>query len=177
MIFNTTTLNSDKFVRDFTELFIAPFKDNFIKTGSDNYKYKVVPNFYINPNKKNNYDSFSGLLAPELDESRFLNQKLASLLYLNNVYQFKLNGKTHRKSMAFVDVVKTAEIQQKDIFTASKWDRNNLGRHLITKVKHIFTFDRYLNEVETIKPYRLLEDGEDETMAEPNNINNLLTKK
>jgi hypothetical protein len=175
MIFNTTTLNSDSFVSDFTELFIKPFKDNFIKTGSNN-KYKVVPNFYINPNKKNNYDTLKGYLAPELDESRFLNQKLSSLLYLNNVYQFKLNGKTHRKSMAFVDVVKTAE-NQNGTFVASKWDRNNLGRHLITKVKHIFTFDRYLNEVETIKPYRLLDDGEEETSAEPNTINNLLTKK
>jgi hypothetical protein len=34
-----------------------------------------------------------------------------------------------------------------------------------------------LNEVETIKPYRLLDDGEEETSAEPNTINNLLTKK
>jgi hypothetical protein len=127
----------------------------------------------VNPNKKNNFNSFKGVLAPEIDEKRFLNEKLRSLLYLNNIYQFKLNGKTHRKSMAFVDVVKTAD-NKSNRFDSSKWDMNNLGRHLITKVKHIFAFDTYYNEIETIKPYRLLDGSEDEVSTKSNTINNFL---
>jgi hypothetical protein len=80
---------------------------------------------------------------------------------LNNVYQFRLIGKTHRKSLAFVDVTKVAENKNGN-FTATKWDLNNLGRHLVTSVKHIFEFDTYRNEIETIKPYRLA-DGADDT--------------
>lgn len=157
MIFNTTALNSDSFMKDFYTLFVEPFKQEFTKEGSQ--KFEVFPNFYPNPNKKNNYNTFKGNLSPEMDEKKFLNQKMSSLLYLNNVYQFQLVGKTHRKSMSFIDVVKTAE-NKNGKFVATKWDMNNLGRHLITKVKHIFTFDRYSNEIETIKPYRLV-DGDD----------------
>jgi hypothetical protein len=75
--------------------------------------------------------------------------------------------------MAFIDVVKTAE-NSNGSFVANKWDRNNLGRHLITKVKHIFTFDTYLNEIETIKPYRLLDENEDNQSSTPNTLNNFL---
>lgn len=163
MVFNLKTLNSESFMKDFYDLFVKPFKDLFSKDG--NQKYEVFPNFYPNPNKKNNYDSYKGVLPPELDEKKYLNQKLSSLLYLNNTYQFKLIGKTHRKSLAFVDVVKTAE-NKNGQFIATKYDMNVLGRHFITSVKHIFEFNTYRNEIETIKPYRLVDGDENGTTLE-----------
>jgi len=163
MVFNTTALNSESFMKDFYELFVKPFDNQFFKEG--NQKYNLFPNFYPNPNKKNNYNSLKGNLSPEMDEKKFLNQKMSSLLYLNNVYQFKLLGKTHRKSLSFVDVVKSAE-NKNGKYEATKWDMNNLGRHLITKVKHIFTFNTYTNEIETIKPYRFVDGNENGTTLE-----------
>jgi hypothetical protein len=157
MVFNLTTLNSDSFMKTFYDLFVKPFKEANFSTESKTLE--LFPNFYPNPNKKNNFNSFSGVLPPEMEEKKFLNQKLSTLLYLNNVYQFKLMGKTHRKSLAFIDVIKTAEIKDGK-YVATKWDMNNLGRHLITSVKHIFTFDKYMNEIETIKPYRLVDTAE-----------------
>jgi len=159
MVFNLKTLNSENFMNTYYELFVKPFKDEFKK--SNNGNYELYPNFYPNPNKKNNYDAHKGNIDPLMDENKFTNQKLSSLLYLNNVYQFRLIGKTHRKSLAFVDVTKVAENKNGN-FVATKWDLNNLGRHLITSVKHIFEFDTYRNEIETIKPYRLV-DGVDDT--------------
>jgi hypothetical protein len=154
MIFNLSTLNSDSFMKKFYDLFVKPFKPIFDMSG-----YEAFPNFYPNPNKKNNYNSYKGVLPPMMDEKKFLNQKLTALLYLNNVYQFKLIGKTHRKSLAFIDVTKTAEyIDGK--YKASASDRNVLGRHLITSVKHIFEYNTYKNEIETIKPYRLVDGNE-----------------
>jgi len=157
MVFNLTTLNSNSFMKEFYDLFVKPFKS--IQFRDENSTLELFPNFYPNPNKKNNFNSFSGVLPPEMEEKKFLNQKLSTLLYLNNVYQFKLIGKTHRKSLSFVDVVKTSEIKE-GRYVATKWDMNNLGRHFVTSVKHIFTFDKYMNEIETIKPYRLV-DGTD----------------
>jgi hypothetical protein len=154
MIFNLTTLNSDEFMKKFYDMFVKPFKTIFSDSG-----YEVFPNFYPNPNKKNNYNTYKGTLPPVLDEKKFLNQKLSTLLYLNNVYQFQLKGKTHRKSAAFIDVTKIAE-QTEDKYKASTYDRNVLGRHLLTSVKHIFEYNTYKNELETIKPYRLVDGDE-----------------
>ena len=152
MVFDLTTLNSESFMKTFYDLFVNPFKQTF--KGEAGKNLEAYPNFYPNPNKKNNYNTYKGFLSPALDEKKFLNQKLCSLLYLNNVYQFKLIGKSHRKSLAFVDVTKTAECKNGK-YVPTKWDLNTLGRHLITCVKHTFTHDTYNNHVETIKPYRL----------------------
>ena len=154
MVFDLTTLNSESFMKTYYDLFVEPFKNTFKKDGS--MELEAFPNFYPNPNKKNNYDTHKGFLSPALDEKKFLNQKLSALLYLNNVYQFKLVGKTHRKSLAFIDITKTAESKD-GRYIPTKWDLNTLGRHLITNVKHVFTFNTYYNEVETIKPYRLVD--------------------
>jgi hypothetical protein len=162
MVFDLTTLNSETFMKTFYDLFVKPFKDNF--NNSDNTKLEVFPNFYPNPNKKNNFDTNKGVLPPALDEKKYLNQKMASLLYLNNVYQYKLIGKTHRKTLSFMDVVKNAE-NKNGRFVATKWDLNNLGRHLVTSVKHVFEFDTYNNEIETIKPYRLSDGNETDSMS------------
>lgn len=161
MIFDLTTLNSESFMKNYYDLFVKPFKDGF--NNPDNTKLEVFPNFYPNPNKTNNYDTKKGALHPDLDEKKFLNQKMASLLYLNNVYQYKLTGKTHRRTLSFVDVIKTAE-NKNGKFIATKWDLNNLGRHLVTSVKHIFEFDTYQNEIETIKPYRLVDGNETDSI-------------
>ena len=163
MIFNLKTLNSESFMNDYYKLFVEPFETVFSK--GDNKKWAVFPNFYPNPNKKNNYDTHKGILPPELDEKKYLNQKLSSLLYLNNTYQFKLTGKTHRKTLAFVDVIKTAE-NKNGKFPATKYDMNVLGRHFITSVKHVFEFNTYRNEIETIKPYRLVDGEENGTTLE-----------
>jgi len=157
MVFDLTTLNSESFMKTYYDLFVAPFKETF--KGNAGKNLEAFPNFYPNPNKKNNYNTHKGYLSPALDEKKFLNQKLSALLYLNNVYQFKLIGKSHRKSLAFIDVTKTAE-SKNGKYVPTKWDLNTLGRHLITNVKHVFTFDAYYNEIETIKSYRLV-DGKD----------------
>jgi len=162
MVYDLTTLNSETFMKTFYELFVKPFKDGFGNT--ENTKLEAFPNFYPNPNKKNNFDTNKGVLPPALDEKKYLNQKMASLLYLNNVYQYKLIGKTHRKSLSFVDVIKTAE-NKNGRFVTTKWDLNNLGRHLITSVKHIFEFNTYQNELETIKPYRLVDGNESDSVS------------
>ena len=151
MIFDLTTLNGDSFTKDFIKLFLDPFKNVF--TGK-----KVVPNYYLSPNKKNNYSSNKGNLPPLLDEKKFLNSKLQSLLYLNNIYKFKLRGKISRQTLMFVDVIKSAE-NPSAVTQPTTWELNNLGRHLIVNVKHIFTQDSYVNEIETIKPYRLLDEN------------------
>lgn len=149
MIFDMQTLNSDTFTKTFYDLFCKPFESTF---GG----YKVVPNYHLNPNKKNNYVSYKGVLPPILDSNKFLNQKLQSLLYLNNVYQIKLDGMTYRQPLTFVDVIKHLENTNGE-FLPTQWDLNTIGRHLIVGVKHIFTQDRYSNEIETIKPYRLVD--------------------
>jgi hypothetical protein len=161
MVFDLTTLNSESFMKTYYDLFVLPFKETF--KGNAGKNLEAYPNFYSNPNKKNNYNDFKGYLSPALDEKKFLNQKLSSLLYLNNVYQFKLTGKSHRKSLMFVDVTKTAESKDGK-YIPTKWDLNTLGRHLITNVKHVFTFDTYYNEIETIKPYRLVDGNETDSM-------------
>ena len=159
MVFNLKTLTSEQFTKKYYELFVMPFRDKF-KT-NNNETFEVFPNFYTNPNKKDNYNAYKGVLPPEMEESRYLNQKLKSLLYMNNIYQFKLNGKTHRKSLSFIDVVKTAELRNGQ-YVATKWDMNNLGRHFVTSVKHIFDLNTYRNEIETIKSYRLVDKSDKE---------------
>ena len=153
MVFDLTTLNSDNFSKEFFDLFLKPFESVF----KDN---KVVPNYYLSPNKENNYSSHKGNLPPILDEKKFLNSKLQSLLYLNNVYKFKLRGKISRQTLRFVDVLRNSQDASKTP-EPTDWELNNLGRHLIVNVKHIFNQNTYINEVETIKPYRFTNPKKD----------------
>ena len=71
------------------------------------------------------------------------------MLFLSDVYTFTLQGITSRQACKFVDVYRvdnaTIEITQ--------YDKNNLGRHFITNVRHIISQDTYSNIVETVKPY------------------------
>lgn len=149
MIFDLSVLNSDNFTKDYYDLFCKPFERLFPKFG-------LLPNFYLSPNKKNNFDTFKSSLPSTLSNNKFLNQKLQSLLYMNTVYQISLDGLTHRQPMTFIDIVKYADNIGGE-YKPTKWDLSSIGRHFIVNVKHIFTQDRYYNTIETIKPYRLTE--------------------
>ena len=152
MIFNLQALHSDTFTEKYYNLFVKPFENTF-------NSYKLDVNFHISPNIQDNYNTFKGNLPPILEEKKYLNQKLSTLLYLNgSVYQFKLEGLTNRQSMTFVDVVKYSDNPEDS--TPTKWDLQNIGRHLITSVKHIFTQDTYTNEMETIKSYVIKDQSE-----------------
>jgi hypothetical protein len=152
MIFNTLTLNSESFIEDFKNLFIEPFKNLFSN-------YTLEPNFDLNPNKDNNYDSHKGGLPPILDEKRFLNQKLMTLLFMNDVYKFTLKGMSHRKCAKFIDVV--AGLNESDGMEPNDWELNTYGRHFIVNIKHIFSDGVYMNDIETIKPYKVAKEGAD----------------
>jgi hypothetical protein len=147
MIFDLQTLNSDNFTKKYYDLFVKPFENLFTD-------YKIDVNFELSPNNVENYNTHKGNLPQLLEEKKFLNEKLKTLLFLNGpTYQFRLEGLTHRQAVTFIDVLKNSD--NPDINNPTQWDYNNLGRHLITSVKHIFTQDTYINEIETIKPYAL----------------------
>jgi hypothetical protein len=153
MIFDMQSLHSDTFTEKYYNLFVKPFENTF-------NSYKLDVNFHISPNIQDNYNTYKGNLPPILEEKKYLNQKLSTLLYLNgSVYQFKLEGLTHRQAMTFIDVVKYSDNPEDP--TPTKWDLQNVGRHLVTSVKHIFTQDTYTNEIETIKPYIIKDESDD----------------
>jgi hypothetical protein len=88
-----------------------------------------------------------------MNEKQFEIKKLSNLLNLNNTYIYKCRGSTARKAATFIDVVKFDQNTEND----KNYDLNHLGRHLVTCVKHIFIENNYINKVETIKPYKLLD--------------------
>lgn len=149
--YNLKTLSKDEYTKTYYDLFVQPFNSMF-------GEYQLLPNFYLSKVKqKKNWTQIDGALPAAMTEQQFLNQKLFSLLFLNQTYIFKLPGITRRRSGTFVDVyketLKTGE-------QPSNWDVNTLGRHLVTCVKHTFTHDTYNNHVETIKPYRMFNGHE-----------------
>lgn len=148
--YNLKALNKDEYTKTYYEMFVEPFKSLFEK---EQDKHQLLPNFYVSKVKqKKNWTQIDGALPAAITEQQFLNQKMFSLLFLNQTYIFKLPGITRRRCGTFVDVYKeTLNVDE----MPSNWDVNTLGRHLITCVKHIFTHDTYNNHVETIKPYRL----------------------
>lgn len=149
--YNLKTLSKDEYTKTYYDLFVAPFTKNF-------GDYQLLPNFYLSKVKqKKNWTQIDGALPAAITEQQFLNQKLFSLLFLNQTYTFKLPGITRRQSATFVDVFKKT---LKPNERPSNWDVNTIGRHLITCVKHTFTHDTYMNHVETIKPYRIFKDQE-----------------
>lgn len=148
--YNLKTLNKDEYTRTYYDMFVQPFKALFAQ---EEQLHQLLPNFYLSKVKqKKNWTQIDGALPAAITEQQFLNQKMFSMLFLNQTYIFKLPGITRRRSGMFVDVYKET-IQLGEM--PSNWDVNTLGRHLITCVKHIFTHDTYNNHVETIKPYRL----------------------
>ena len=78
--------------------------------------------------------------------------QLGALLFLQNTYSIMLDGITSRQSGKFVDITNRGTL---DIGGSSRWDKYHIGRHFITSIKHVITQDRYINLIETIKPYRV----------------------
>lgn len=143
--YNLKTLNRQEYTQTYNDLFVLPFSKMF-------KDYSLLPNFYVAKIKQQkNWTQVDGALPAAITEQQFLNQKLLSLLFLNQTYTFKLPGITMRRSGTFIDVYKHDLTGPEP----SNWDYNTIGRHLITCVKHIFTHDAYTNHVETIKPYRI----------------------
>lgn len=157
-LYNLQTLNTSNIAQDFINLFVEPFTELF---GTD---YNLNVNYYNIMGREQWTDS-TGVLPTAVTEAQFKNLKLMSLLYMNYNYIFKLPGNTWRQSMSFVDVTKRS-LQPGE--QPSQWDRNTIGRHFITCVKHIFTQDQYVNQVETIKPYRLQNTTTSERFGTPN---------
>lgn len=145
-IYDTRSSSKEKLIETFNKLFCTPFSELF--SG-----YNLKPNFYSNNEVTNTNYSSTGRCHNEHRQTA-INQKLKSLLFLGYVYKFKLLGNSNRMSNKFCDVIR-ADLNNNIDGEPSKWDMNTLGRHYVTTVRHIFTQDTYINEVETIKPYRL----------------------
>ncbi len=145
-LYNTTALAPDSIIERYNKSFVEPFKDLF-------NNYKLQQNFYMpqsNGHMANAWKTVTSSLPPEMNEKQFEIRKLTNLLNLNYTYMFKCKGSTARKAATFVDVLKFDQIEDDKNF-----DLNNLGRHLVTTVKHIFAENTYFNKIETIKPYKL----------------------
>ena len=158
-IYDTRSSSKIEVIEKFNKLFCTPFSELFSA-------YKLKPNFYSNAEQTNTNYSSTGRCHDEHKQTA-INQKLKSLLFLGYVYKFKLTGSSNRMSNKFCDVIR-ADLNNNLDGEPSKWDMNTLGRHYVTTVRHIFTPDTYINEVETVKPYRL-------TANKGNSINDLLT--
>jgi hypothetical protein len=158
-IYDTRASSKNEVIEQFNKLFCAPFGELF--SG-----YNLKPNFYSNNEFTNTNFSTTGRCHNEHRQTA-INQKLKSLLFLGYVYKFKLVGNSNRMCNKFCDVIR-ADLQSNIDGKPSKWDMNTLGRHYITTVRHIFTQDTYINEVETVKPYRL-------TTSQGNSIEKVLT--
>lgn len=148
-IYDTKSLNKQNFIETYFNLFCKPFESLFPN-------YGIVPNFYLNPERTNQTTVESAHTA-NLSKKISTNQKLKAMLFLGYIYKFKLTGLTNRQSTLFCDVIRNDK--SSDSIDTGTWDKNTLGRHLVTTVRHIFTQDLYINEIETVKPYRLTNQG------------------
>jgi hypothetical protein len=161
-MYNTQALAPEEIIQKYNKLFVEPFKKLFNKN-------ELTYNFILpqsTAHMQNAWKTVTDSLPPEMNEEKIKIKKLSNLLNLNYTYMFKLKGSTVRKAATFVDVLKFNNID-----TDERYDFNNLGRHLVTTVKHIFTENTYFNKIETIKPYKLTPSQSKYGM---NSINNLL---
>jgi hypothetical protein len=143
--YDMKSLSKDKFLNTYAQMFVEPFKKLFSSNS-------VVSNFSNQSLKNNTWVDTSHTQPAAVGEAERMNSKLASLLYMNYTYLISLPGNTGRQSRTFVDVYKQAQDTGQ---STSKDDLNKLGRHLVTSVSHIFTQDKYTNQLETVKPYKL----------------------
>jgi len=140
--------------KKFRKLYVDPFKKMY---GVENI---LIPNFDLNNNKLVNnsgiYQSYKSNEPRDLAIATINLKQLGALLFLQNTYNIELEGLTSRQSGKFIDIVNNGTL---DGGGQSRWDRLHIGRHFITSVKHVITQDRYLNYIETIKPYRIADDA------------------
>ena len=147
-LYNTSALAPDSIIEKYNKSFVEPFERLF-------NNYKLSQNFYMpqsTGHMQNAWKTVTSSLPPEMNEKQFEIRKLTNLLNLNYTYMFKCRGSANRKAATFVDVLKFDQTKNE----TENFDLNNLGRHLVTTVKHIFAEDSYFNKIETIKPYKLL---------------------
>lgn len=150
-LYDLQTLSKNEFIDTYNNLFIQPFAKLMSK-------YDIVQNFYPKKTSSSANWTNENTAVPSAVFANFtLNRKLLALLFMNQVYTFKLPGITRRHAGDFVDVYK-ASLRPGE--QPSNWDCNTLGRHLITTVKHIFTDNTYTNSIETIKPYRVVNNSD-----------------
>ena len=136
----------------FKKLYVEPFNTMYNNT-------YLIPNFDLNNNKvvekSDIYKTYKSN-EPYVSAKAIVNLKqLGSLLFLQNTYNIELEGLTSRQTCKFVDIVNNGT---QDTGGSSRWDKLHIGRHFITSVKHVITQDRYVNYIETIKPYRISDD-------------------
>jgi hypothetical protein len=161
-MYNTQTLAPEEIIQKYDKLFLEPFKKLFNK---NNLSYNfIMPQ--STSHLKDAWKTVTDSLPPEMNEEKIKIKKISNLLNLNYTYMFKVRGSTARKASTFIDVLKFDNIDNDE-----RYDFNNLGRHLITNVKHIFVENSYFNKIETIKPYKLLPN---QSTLNQNSIQNLL---
>lgn len=144
LIMDLKTGNMINLLDVYKSQFVMPFKDLF-------KGYELDVNIILNNDRKQGsvYGDVRGAEPRNVSASLSNLNQINSMLFLSDVYTFTLQGITSRQACKFVDVYRvdnaTIEITQ--------YDKNNLGRHFITNIKHIISQDTYSNIVETVKPY------------------------
>lgn len=145
--------NINNIIKKFTNLYISPFKQMY-------GDIELEPNFDLNFSKlKEKSNVFQNKKTDEpkdVSAAAINHTQLGALLFLQNTYNIELEGVTSRQSGKFVDIVNRGTL---DIGGSSRWDKYHIGRHFITSIKHIITQDRYINLIETIKPYRVKDNN------------------
>lgn len=179
-LYDTQILAPDTIINTYKEKFLKPFENLFDK-------YALKENFYLPQSDQHMRDMWkqrTDSLSPDMTVAQFELKKLSNLLNLNYTYILKCRGSTARQSATFVDVLKfDKEKNELKPNSPTDFDMKHLGRHLVTCVKHIFVDNAYINRVETIKPYRLLNKDElallsngSSTGSNPTNLGSLLSR-
>lgn len=116
-----------------------------------------TPNIVLNNIRKTNgnfkLDFCDHITATnEVLTSRMRTRLLNSLIFTNSLCQFTIPGYTHRSSGKFLDIFFLDEN-----ISGQSSDNNftikSEGRWFITRIKHIFNGDTYINNVDCVKPY------------------------
>jgi hypothetical protein len=145
MVMSLKSGDVTQILQQYRTLYVDPFNSLM---GRSVYPIVKLNNSRV---KHNTIDSYSHPEACDLGNAFTTMQKFNALLFMDKVHVFKLKGHTIRKAGVFIDVSNTED----ELNTL--WDYNTLGRHFITSVQHVFTQDSYMNIVETIKPYTLIQ--------------------
>jgi len=75
------------------------------------------------------------------------NRILESALFLNNCIRFRVKGVTNRQAGQFISV------QRHNTVPDNYFDDKNLGIYLIIRIEHVFSDQKYYNEIFAVKTY------------------------
>lgn len=144
LIMDLKTGNMNNLLNIYKSMFVLPFKDLFAG-------HELDVNVFLNNDRKqgNVYVDVRGAEPRDVSASLSNLNQVNSMLFLSDVYTFTLQGITSRQAGKFVDVYRADSATDE----VTQYDKNNLGRHFITSVRHIISQDTYSNIVETVKPY------------------------